>query len=164
MFRLLLPLAALALAACAAMPGPQSVRPGEPSDQVRARLSAPALERKLPTGETAWFYPTGPGGFTTWRVVVGPDGKVVRYDQVLTMANFLWMREGRTRDEVLDRVGPPFDRMSFRGTATEAWSYRWLDGTFEMIAEPVFDAPSGVVKYVGIFRDPAFSSTPGSMK
>jgi hypothetical protein len=29
-----------------------------------------------------------------------------------------------------------------------------------MIGQPVFDAQTGVVKHVGIFRDPAFSSEP----
>ncbi len=29
-----------------------------------------------------------------------------------------------------------------------------------MIAQPVFDADSGGVKFVGIFRDPAYSSMP----
>jgi hypothetical protein len=95
-------------------------------------------------------------------VVFGPGGTVAEYAQVLTAANFEWMRDGANREEVLDRVGPPMERMSFRRTGTEAWTYRWRFGTFEMIGQPVFDAHSGAVKYVGIFRDPAFASTPSS--
>ena len=66
--------------------------------------------------------------------------------------------------EVLDRIGPPMERMGFWRTATDAWTYRWRDGTYEMIAQPVFDAASGAVKYVGIFRDPAYSSMPSGLR
>lgn len=160
MLRSLILAAALALAACAAIPRPDSVRAGESQAQVRARLGAPGDERKLAGGNLAWYYMTGPSGFETWRVVFGPGGTVTEYAQVLTAANFVWMREGATREAVLDRVGPPMERMSFWRTATEVWTYRWLDVTFEMIAQPVFDADSGEVKFVGIFRDPAYSSMP----
>jgi outer membrane protein assembly factor BamE (lipoprotein component of BamABCDE complex) len=150
----------VALAACAAIPRRDSVRAGESQAQVRERLGAPGAERKLAGGNVAWYYMTGPSGFETWRVVFAPGGTVAEYAQVLTAANFEWMRDGANREEVLDRVGPPMERMSFRRTDTEAWTYRWRFGTFEMIGQPVFDAHSGAVKYVGIFRDPAFAATP----
>jgi len=56
------------------------------------------------------------------------------------------------------------ERMSFPRTATETWTYRWRDVTFEMIGQPVFDARTGVVQYVGIFRDPAYASTPSGLR
>jgi outer membrane protein assembly factor BamE (lipoprotein component of BamABCDE complex) len=158
MLRSLILAAALFLTACAAIPRPDSVRAGESQAQVRERLGAPGAERKLAGGKLAWYYMTGPSGFETWRVEFGPGGAVTAYAQVLTAANFAWMREGANREEVLDRVGPPMERMSFWRTTTDAWTYRWRDGTYEMIAQPVFDAGSGAVKYVGIFRDPAYSS------
>jgi len=164
MLRPLILAGALLLAACASIPRPDSVRVGDSQAQVRERLGAPAAERKLAGGHLAWYYPTGPSGFETWRVVFGPGGAVTEYAQVLTAANFAWMREGANREEVLDRVGPPMEQMSFWRTATDAWTYRWRDGTYEMIAQPVFDAASGAVKYVGIFRDPAYSSMPSSFR
>jgi hypothetical protein len=160
MHRLTILLAAATLAACAAIPRAGSVQVGEQQAQVRERLGPPAATRTLPDGRTAWFYATGPSGFETWRVVFGANGTVAEYAQVLTAANFEWMRDGASRDEVLDRVGPPMERMGFWRTSTEAWTYRWRAGTFEMIGQPVFDAQTGVVKHVGIFRDPAFSSEP----
>ena len=164
MLRPLILAAALSLAACAAIPRADSVRVGESQAQVRERLGAPGAERKLAGGNPAWYYVTGPSGFETWRVVFAPGGTVAEYAQVLTAANFQWMREGAHREEVLDRVGPPMERMSFWRTATDAWTYRWRDGTFEMIAQPVFDAESGAVKFVGIFRDPAYSSMPSGFR
>ena len=146
------------------MPGPASVRVGDGQGEVRSRLGAPGAERRLADGRLAWYYMTGPSGFETWRVVFGSGNAVAEYSQVLTAANFIWMREGANREQVLDRVGPPMQRMTFARSATEAWTYRWRDQTFEMIGEPVFDAGAGTVKYVGIFRDPAYSSTPSSFR
>lgn len=149
-----------ALSACAIVPpDARSIPPGASRDQVQATLGKPVAARTLPDGRTAWYYPTAPSGSTTWRVVFGAGGNAAEYAQVLTRENFEWMREGATREEVLDRVGPPMQAMRFGATGTEAWTYRWRDATLEMIAEPVFDSASGRVKYVGIFRDPAFSST-----
>ncbi len=162
MQRLTMIAAAVLVAGCAAMPRADSVRAGDSPGDVRARLGAPAETRKLASGEPVWYYVTGPSGFETWRVVFAPGGGVKEYRQVLDMASFEWMRTGATREEVLDRVGPPMQRMRFAGTQTEAWSYRWRDGTLEMIGEPVFDAKTGKAVSVGIFRDPAYSSTPGS--
>lgn len=164
MLRPLILAAALFVAACVAIPRYDSVRAGESQAQVRERLGPPGAERTLAGENLAWYYMTGPSGFETWRVVFGPRGTVIEYAQVLTAVNFAWMREGATREEVLDRVGPPMEQMSFWRTATDAWTYRWRDGTYEMIAQPVFDAVSGTVKYVGIFRDPAFSSMPSSFR
>lgn len=164
MLRPLILAAALTLAACAAIPRPDSVRAGESPAQVRERLGAPGAERQLAGGKLAWYYMTGPSGFETWRVEFGPGGEVTAYAQVLTGANFAWMREGANREEVLDRVGPPMEQMSFWRTATDAWTYRWRDGTYEMIAQPVFDAASGAVKFVGIFRDPAYASAPSGFR
>jgi hypothetical protein len=156
--------AAVLAAGCAAVPRADSVRAGDSPADVQKRLGPPAAERKLASGESAWYYVTGPSGFQTWRVVFAPGGGVKEYRQVLDMASFEWMRTGATRDEVLDRVGPPMQRMRFAGTHTEAWSYRWVDGSLEMIGEPVFDEKTGKAVSVGIFRDPAYSSTPGSQR
>ena len=156
--------AAAVLAACASNPGPDAVRVGDSQAQVRQRLGVPGLERTLPGGALAWYYPTGPSGFETWRVVFAPGGAVTEYAQVLTAANFQWLRDGATSEAVPDRMGPPMERMSFPRTATETWTYRWRDVTFEMIGQPVFDARTGVVQYVGIFRDPAYASTPSGLR
>jgi len=125
---------------------------------VRAQLGAPAAERKLASGETAWYYVTGPSSFFTWRVVFGASGTATEYAQVLNASNFEWVRQAATREAVLDHIGPPMERMSFARTSTEVWTYRWQDGTLEMIADAVFDAQRGDVRYVAIYRDPAYSS------
>lgn len=151
-------LTVFALAGCAGMPGPTSVRTGEAQDAVRAQLGAPATERKLASGESAWYYATGPSSYYTWRVVFGSNGRVTEYTQVLTMQNFFALQEGATRDAVLDRLGPPMERMSFTNTGTEVWTYRYLDGTFQMLADVTFGAGAGTFRQVTTFLDPAYHS------
>jgi hypothetical protein len=151
--------ALLALVGCA-MPGPHSVRVGDSQAAVRGQLGAPAVERKLAGGNVAWYYPTGPSGFETWRVVFNAGGEASEYAQVLTAKTFVAMRDGVTRDAALDLVGPPMQRMAFPLSETEALTYRWRDGTLEMIADVVFDQRTGSLKYIGIYRDPAYASPP----
>jgi hypothetical protein len=146
-----------ALAGCAGIPGPASVQTGEAQNAVRAQLGAPATERKLVSGESAWYYVTGPSGYFTWRVVFGRDGRVTEYAQVLNMKNFLALQEGATRDAVLDLLGPPMQRMTFAGTGTEVWTYRWIDGTFQMITDATFGAGAGAFKQASMFLDPAYN-------
>lgn len=158
MNRILIVIGALVLAGCASLvPGPASVHVGDAQAQVREKLGAPAAERKLATGGAAWYYATGPSGFYTWRAVFNPAGAVTEYAQVLTAKNFSAVGQGTTRDAVLDQFGPPMERMGFPRSATEVWTYRWMDGTLEMIADAVFDAKGGLT-HIALYRDPAFSS------
>ena len=152
---------ALILAACAGIPGPASVRVGETQRDVSARLGTPAAERKLPSGETAWYYLTGPSGFFTYRAVFGRGDSVTEYAQVLTRARFQGLPDGASESAVLDALGPPMQRMAFARTQTEVWSYRWLEGTFEMIAEATFNTRNGSLTQVTTFRDPAFTESVG---
>ncbi len=148
---------ALTLSGCAAFPGPQSVQNGARQSDVRAKLGAPAVERKLGSGDAAWYYVTGPSSFFTYRVVFGAGGAVTDYSQVLTRMNFNSVPKGATEAAVLDQLGPPIERMSFQRTATQAWTYRWMDGTFEMLADAVFDTKNGTLTHIVVYRDSAFS-------
>jgi len=150
----------LAIAGCATNPTPKSVAVGQSPEEVRAKLGAPAIERKLPSGQSAWYYTTAPSGFFTWRAVFGANGRVSEYAQVLTRQNFQALPKEASRDAVLDRLGPPMEKMNFARTATETWTYRWKDGTFEMLAEITFGAGAGGLQQISLVRDPAFASPP----
>jgi outer membrane protein assembly factor BamE (lipoprotein component of BamABCDE complex) len=147
---------ALAIAGCASILGPNTVQVGEASNEVRTKLGPPSAERKLPSGQNAWYYTTAPSGWFTWRVVFGADGRVVEYTQVLTRQNFYAFSNGASRDAVLDRLGPPMERMTFARTSTETWTYRWMDGTFQMLANLTFG--TGGLEQVSVMRDPAMTS------
>ena len=149
-------LLALVLAGCAHYPSATAVHAGESQSEVRARLGAPATERKLPNGDTAWYYVTGPSGYYTYRVVYGSDGRVKQYSQVLTEKDFLALPEGASPDAVLDRLGPPMDTMSFARSDTKTWTWRWIDGTQQMLADATFGA-RGLLN-LSTYPDPAFNS------
>jgi outer membrane protein assembly factor BamE (lipoprotein component of BamABCDE complex) len=149
---------ALAIAGCASMLGPNSVRVGESPDQVRTKFGPPASERKLPSGQNAWYYTTAPSGYFTWRAVFGADGRVSEYSQVLTSQNFYSFPTGASRDQVLDLLGPPEQRMSFERTHTESWTYRFMNGTFYWIANLTFGAGTRGLESVALNQDPAFTS------
>jgi len=151
-------LLALAIAGCAAIPETSSVNVGESADAVRAKLGTPPAERKLSAGQSAWYYTSAPSGWVTWRVVFGAGGRVVEYAQVLTQQNFLALQKDDSRDMVLDRLGPPMERMTFARSATETWTYRWMDGTLEMLADITFGGGTAGLRQVALRRDPAFTS------
>lgn len=147
---------ALVIAGCASTLGPTTVQVGEASNEVRTKFGPPAAERKLPSGQDAWYYTTAPSGWFTWRVVFGADGRVSEYTQVLTQPNIYASPNGASRDAVLDRLGPPMERMTFERTKTETWTYRWMDGTFQMLANLTFG--TGGLEQVSVMRDPAMTS------
>ena len=147
------------LAGCAAIPGDHSVRNGETQSDVRAKLGHAAVERKLGSGDTAWYYVTGPSSFFTYRVVFASGGLVTDYAQVLTRKNFMALPQGAAQAAVLDELGPPMESMKFPRTATEAWNYRWLEDTFPMLADAVFDARNGALSYIVLTRDPLFTDS-----
>jgi hypothetical protein len=107
----------------------------------------------------AWYYITGPSGFYTYRVVFGAGGAVAGYSQVLTRQNFMAVPQGAAKTAVLDQLGPPMEEMSFQRTRTQAWTYRWMDGTFEMLADAVFDSDKGTLNQIVVYRDSAFSDS-----
>ncbi len=144
------------LSGCASILGLGAFRTGESQSEVRAKYGAPTVERKLASGDTAWYYVTGPSNFFTYRVVFGSGGTVKSYSQVLTRSDFMSLPEGASRTTVLDELGPPMERMTFARTATEVWTYRWLDGTFEMIADAEF-AQGGNLKQIVLLRDPMYT-------
>ena len=65
---------AFAIAGCASTLVPDSVHVGQSSNEVRAKFGPPAAERRLPSGQSAWYYTTAPSGYFTWRVVFGAGG------------------------------------------------------------------------------------------
>src|SRR3974390_3188213 len=88
---------------------PVRVSPGETTDAVLSSAGPPSTERTLPDGTKALFYVRGPGGFTTYRVRVAQDGRVIDNVQLLTEKNFMdSLIAGKTSErDVLDNLGPP---------------------------------------------------------
>ncbi len=112
------------LAACASY-GPGDLRVGDAEAAVVQSMGPPAARYPLPGGALRLAYARGPFGKHTWMVDLGPDGRVTRWRQVLTEAQFAELQLGTPADEVLLTLGPPA-RVRPRGLRPgELWSYRY---------------------------------------
>jgi hypothetical protein len=117
---------ALLLTACGHY-GPGKLQPGQTEAEARAALGEPTLRSTLPGGATRLDYGRGPYGKQSWRVELDAAGKVTGISQLLNDSNFQSLRPGWSKDQVLDRVGPPSEtRVGWRGLG-EVWSYRFDD-------------------------------------
>jgi hypothetical protein len=102
----LLQLAALlALSACAL--APPRLAPGAATRQdVLAALGPPAQTWRLPGGGEQLAFTTGPAGYRTRIVILGPDGRLVRIDDAMREPMLDRVEAGMTEDEVLRLIGP----------------------------------------------------------
>lgn len=140
--RLVLLLLAVLLAGCAA--NGYNLKPGI-SDvaAVRADMGAPAETVPLPDGGQAWFYPRGTR--TTYRVEIGPDGKVRSVEQVMDENVFDRIVKGKTTaDELRAMLGSPFYIWRVR-TGETLWEYRYNWGMDDPWKLYVGIGPDGIV-------------------
>jgi hypothetical protein len=123
---------AILLAGCAATVGSR-VQPGMTESEVLGVGGKPVREHKLPNGDTAWEYTLQPTGYFTWRVVIGPDGRVKEVRNLATYENSLKIAEGMTEPEVEAIMGPTFIREAY-WTGNYSIGYRYMDdATFMML-------------------------------
>ena len=121
-------LAAAVLAGCASygvnrlVPGTSTVR------DIEQTMGPPALKLSGGDGAVVWYYPSGPAGWNTYAVAVGPDGIVRGVEQRLTEENFGKIVPRKTaKKEVLELVGPAL-RVTGQPPATrEVWEYQYDD-------------------------------------
>lgn len=121
-------LAATALLAGCASYGPSSLPVGTPSAAVIEKMGPPTgryrgLDGGAP-GERLEFA-RGPYGQHTYMLDFDAGGRLLRWEQVLTEANFLKLEPGMTREEVLRRIGHPSDVRFLPRQQHQLWSYRY---------------------------------------
>jgi len=122
---LLAPAAALLAAGCASLE-PPSLPPGASMSDVEARLGRPPSVVKAPGGDTVWQYPRGPNGERTYMADFGPDQRLKRFYQALTIEQFAKIRIGMPEDEIRLLFGPPGETMFFSRMNEQVWSYAYL--------------------------------------
>lgn len=157
--RLVAPLAAAALAGCAASYGPGPLAPGATEADVVARMGTPTGRHALPDGARRLEFARGPFGRETYMVDLDANGRVVRIRQALGEQQFLAMQPGMTREEVLREFGRPADARRVGFVGREVWSWRyptndclWFRATFGpdgrlidgggYLPDPMCDPPS----------------------
>jgi hypothetical protein len=105
----------------------RSLKPGvHDAAAVRTEMGAPAEVLGLPGGGEVWFYPYGRSGRLTYRVELGPDGKLRGVEQVLYEQNFDRIIDGKTtREELRRMLGPPnHEWLAMNGWET-IWDYHY---------------------------------------
>ena len=151
-------LAMVALGGCASIytAPPQ---PGEPEAQIVARLGEPT--HRYGDGDHRLLeYMTGPWGQATFMARIGPDGRLISYEQVLDNAHFSRIQPGRsTKQDVLHTIGAPSETSYLSLPQLEVWSYPYRESNaWDSVMHVHFDR-TGVVRMMQ--NGPDRRRTPG---
>ncbi|MES2901119.1 MAG: outer membrane protein assembly factor BamE [Pseudomonadota bacterium] len=145
----------LFLAGCGALM-PALPAPGASVDAVTAAWGKPSAV--YPDGpDRVLEYATGPMGQNTWMARIGPDGRVLSFEQVLTSEKFATIGIGTsTREQVLRTLGRPAERSQVAMRNYEVWSYRYKEsGVWNSMMHVHFDT-AGVVQMMQNGPDPMY--------
>ena len=147
---------AFSLSACAPLfrqPPPV----GAPLAEVTAALGQPAASYPEPDGGQVLEYRGQPMGQFQHMARIGPDGRLLSYEQVLTSENFARVKVDQwTKDDILRNFGRPAEisRVAFHNY--EVWSYRYKEaGVWNSMMNVHFDQ-QGVVRQMLNGPDPMY--------
>lgn len=116
--------AATLLQACAGY-SPKGLPEGATREQVIQSMGAPTGEYPLPQGGTKLEFARGPFGKHTYMLELDAAGRLLRWQQVLTEANFNALHMGMDQREVLEVLGRPSHRGYIGWQKLVLWSYRY---------------------------------------
>lgn len=141
----------LSLAGCAS-----PVNPGEPETQVISRLGKPAATYQ-DGNERLLEYGGGAFGQQTHMARIGPDGRLISYEQVLTLAKFATIKVGQAnKNDVLRTIGHPIDTIFYDRVKLEGWNYGFKEsGVWNSLMTVYFDQ-AGIVRKLENGPDPRF--------
>ena len=130
---------------------------GAPLAQVTAQLGQPNAVYPDPAGGQVLEYRGQPMGQFQYMARIGPDGRLVAYDQVLTSENFAKVKVDRwTKDDILRHFGRPAEVTGVYYHNYEVWSYRYKEaGVWNSMMSVHFDA-QGVVRQMLNGPDPMY--------
>jgi hypothetical protein len=149
-------LLALSLFGCAQMfrqPPPA----GAPLAEVTAALGQPNAVYPGPDGGQILEYRGQPMGQFQHMAYIGPDGRLVSYEQVLTSENFGKVKVDHwTKDDILRHFGRPAETSAVGFHHYEVWSYRYKEaGVWNSMMHVHFDQ-QGVVRQMLNGPDPMY--------
>jgi hypothetical protein len=152
-------LAALASSLLGCALNASRIVPGSSAADVKALAGSPSEQRPLAGGLKAWYYVMGPEGWTTYRIRLDANDRVLDVEQVLTEGNFRarLTANSTTRNDVLESFGRPALVTRFPNLAEEVWTYRYREGTREYLNDIHFEAATGIVKSYSLYPDPAYN-------
>jgi hypothetical protein len=135
----------LLLGACASF-GQDPVKPGDSESTVISKLGTPT-NLYQDGNQRLLEYMKGPWGQQTYMARIGSDGRLISYEQVLTVAKFATIKPGQTtKDEVLKTIGAPSDTTYLTLSQMEVWSYPYKESnTWNSVMHVHFDR-AGIVQ------------------
>jgi hypothetical protein len=147
--------AALMLGGCSLLMK-ETPLPGEPLASVVAKQGQPTAVYPDPPGQVL-EYRTGPMGQYTWMAHMGPDGRLVSFEQVLTGEIFATIKVDKAnKNDVLRIIGRPAETSYLPLKDYEVWSYRYKEsGVWNSIMHVHFDR-AGIVRMMQNGPDPMY--------
>jgi hypothetical protein len=156
--RLLAAAALLSLAGCASLFAPP-VNPGQSEEEVLTRLGAPT--NTYQDGNIRLFeYGAGAFGQYQYMARIGPDHRLISYQQVWTIENFRAIRTNQdTKQDVLNRVGRPTEVTRYARIPFEAWNYGFKESGVWNSQMTVYFTDQGIVQKVENGPDPRYDDS-----
>lgn len=134
--------------------GAGSLRPGQTEAEVISRMGQPTRQYQDGTDKLL-EYMQGPSGQATYMVRIGPDGKLISSEQVLTLEKFGTITPGKARKEdVLKTIGAPSEVRFFPRTGLLEWSYPYKEAGIWDSMMSVYLDKSGTVRKLESGPDP----------
>lgn len=149
--------AALLLTACSGPLLRETPKVGDPIAAVIAKQGQPTGSYPAPDGGQMLEYATAPFGQFTWMAHIGPDGRLLSFEQVLTGEKFATLKiDQATKADVLRTIGHPAERSRVHLHNYEVWSYRYKEaGVWNSLMHVHFDE-QGVLRQMMNGPDPMF--------
>jgi hypothetical protein len=136
------------------MPAP--VNAGDSEADVIAKRGEPT-HRYQNGQEHLLEYALGPWGQRTYMARVDANGKVVSFEQVLTVQKFSTIKVGEaTKNDVLRTIGAPSETAYFSRTDLEVWTYPYKESEVWNSMMHVHFDKDGVVRQMLNGPDPRF--------
>ena len=115
---------AFALSACVSY-SPKALQPGQSEAEVMQAMGPPTGRYTLPNGNTRLEFARGPEGRQTYMVDFDQGGKMLEWEQVLSLRNLMAVTPGLSSEEVLVWVGHPGSTLDFKRQQLVLWNYRY---------------------------------------
>jgi len=140
---------------------PPPVTPGQSEADVIASRGQPT-HRYQDGADHLLEYATGPWGRETYMARIGPDGKVISFEQVLTPQKFALIEPGKsTKADVLRIIGAPGLTSYLSWSDLEVWSYPYDENyNWKSMMHVHFDR-SGIVRKLLNGPDPRYNGGDG---
>jgi hypothetical protein len=116
--------ALLVLVGCAGY-SPKGLQPGASEADVIKQMGTPTGRYKLPNGGTRLEYARGPQGRETFMIDFDRSGKMIEWEQVMSLRNLMAVTPGLSTEEVLVWIGHPGSTQAIKRQQLVLWNYRY---------------------------------------